>query len=191
MLRKLRKHMGDKLDIFIYGSQLKYKILILGCEEEDFIKKLFKRFPNSNMDIMDKDFTNILYISSIIGVNENVNYIHGDIEFEELQDKYDLIFSNGNFHLIDDFQELLNKFYNGLNYSGKIIFSTIIESIYKNNINENFIAHKYLYPEEIKDCIEGRYRVLIIDEEIIREPNTFSADLIYMVLEKVYKKSYL
>lgn len=185
MLKKLRKHMGDKLDIFIYGSECKYEILTVGCEDEEFTEKLLKRFPKSNIDIIDESLESIENINKKIEKNERINYIHRDIECHICTKKYDLIFSNCSFYKVKDFQGLLEKLYRDLNYGGKIIFSTIVERVHRDNIRESFVAYKYVYPEEIKNMIEDKYRVLIIDEEIIREKNHFSADLIYIVLEKL------
>lgn len=162
---RLHKHMADKLEIFIYGSKEKYNILIIGYKSDEFNKKIVKRFPNSNIDIMDLEKKNI----------ESYNF----------DKKYDVIFSNGEFQLTESLKELFDRLHSALNFGGKLVFSLIGGRICNIQYEENICKQKFITSKEIKKIIGKKYRILIVDEEIIKEDKFLNTDLIYIVLEKI------
>ncbi|MBC2856410.1 MAG: methyltransferase [Cetobacterium sp.] len=185
--KELQKHTADKMEIYVYGSEEFYSILNVGCETNFFIQKVVKRFPNSKIDIIDTDIENINKIKEItLGIKREINYICEDIEEYHIPEKYDLIFSNLALHLISDFHGLLDKFYAYLNYGGKIVFSSICEKVYSHNfLLDDILIQKFSSVNEIKKIVKNKFRVLIVDEEILKEQKDISIDIVYFVLEKI------
>uniref|UniRef100_UPI0035653A1C methyltransferase domain-containing protein n=1 Tax=Ilyobacter sp. TaxID=3100343 RepID=UPI0035653A1C len=105
---EVQRHMADKLEIFVHGSKNKYNILEVGCGTGIFSEKILKRFPNSEIDLLDISPAMIETAKEKLNGAPNLNFIVEDVESYNPEKRYDLIFSNATFQWIDDQARLFN-----------------------------------------------------------------------------------
>lgn len=173
---EVQRHMANKLEIFVHGSDKEYNILEIGCGTGIFSEKILKRFPNSKIDLLDISHAMIETSRKKLGSNPNLNFIVEDVESYNPEKKYDLIFSNATFQWMNDQNELFKHLYSILDYGGKIVFSTFGEKTYfelgeslKSLDPELKYSQRFISLSEMKDIVEKKFRVLVADEDFFME----------------------
>jgi malonyl-CoA O-methyltransferase len=184
----IQRHMAEKLDIFIEGSEKVFNVLEIGCGTGIFSEKILKKFPNSKIDFLDISSDMIKNMKEKIGTKENLNYIVEDIENYKPEKKYDFIFSNASFQWIHNQEGLFNHLYSILNFGGFILFSTFGKDTYCElreslkaidpslEYSQNFISLK-----ELKEIIQDKYEILATEEERVKEDYDCVMDFLKMI----------
>lgn len=184
----IQRHMADKLDIFIEGSEEVFNILEIGCGTGIFSQKILKKFPNSKIDLLDISDDMIRNIKDKIGSRENLNYIVEDVETYKPEKKYDLIFSNASFQWINNQKGLFNHLYSILNFGGLILFSTFGKDTYyelreslKSIDSSLEYSQNFVSLEELKEILGDRYKILAAEEERLKENYNCVMDFLKMI----------
>jgi malonyl-CoA O-methyltransferase len=172
----VQRHMADKLEIFVHGSNKKYNILEIGCGTGIFSEKLLKRFPDAKIDLLDISPAMVETAREKLNNHSNLNFIVEDVENYRPAKKYDLIFSNATFQWMNDQNELFKHLYSILDYGGKIVFSTFGEKTYfelreslKSLDPDLKYSQRFIKLSELRDIVEQKYRVLAADEDFFME----------------------
>lgn len=173
----IQKHMADKLDIFVYGSDKEYNILEIGCGTGIFSEKIVKRFPKGKIDLLDISSSMVEEAKNKIGERENINYIVADAEKYTPEGKvYDIIFSNATFQWIEDQKSFFEHLYSILDFGGKVVFSTFGKRTYC-ELKESYeildgsfcFSQDFVSREDIKSHVEDNFLVSAADEEHVIE----------------------
>ncbi len=120
----------------------------------------FKKYLTN--DIMEESEN---YIKKIL---HNSDFIAGDIEKIELEEKFDLIASNAVMQWICDIEELLLKIKKLLEPEGIFAFTTFGELNYREIKETTGISLNYLKSERLKQLCEKDYEIIYYDENIIQ-----------------------
>ncbi|WIF95520.1 malonyl-ACP O-methyltransferase BioC [Caminicella sporogenes] len=127
----VQKKMGDNLINHIKNDNLHIKkILEIGCGTGYLTKKLINNFSSAKITAVDIAPGMIEYVKFNIKYN-NVNFICGDIEEIDLNDKYDLIISNATFQWFNYLEKTIDKLIGLLNINGILCFSTFGKNTFK------------------------------------------------------------
>lgn len=140
---KVQKYMAKELINFgpLEGN---VKILEIGSGTGILTRELLKKYPNSQITIMD--ISNKMLDKCKKEFGFNLDYILADAETYEFLDKYDLIISNATFQWFENLDKSIEKFREILNPKGEIIFSTFCKGTYE-ELSNSFLkvspGHKY------------------------------------------------
>ncbi len=123
----VQKKMGDTLIKTVMDNDIdvhKIKnILEVGCGTGYVTRKLYKQCPNAKITAVDIAPGMIEQIK-LNTWDDSVNFICGDIEEINIDNKYDLIISNATFQWFNNIDTTIEKLISALNINGILCFST-------------------------------------------------------------------
>ncbi len=171
---KVQKYMAKEL-INFGPLEENIKILEIGSGTGILTRELLRKYPNSQITIMD--ISNKMLDKCKKEFGFNLEYILADAETYEFSHKYDLIISNATFQWFENLDKSIEKFGELLKPKGKIIFSTFCKGTYEELSNsflkvspeykysQNFIETKDLlnYGEILKSEVYTEYYESLID----------------------------
>lgn len=153
----VQKKMGDKLIEDIKNNNPIKNILEIGCGTGYVTQRLVNHFPNAEITAIDIAPGMIEHVKSNIE-SDRVNFICGDIEEMDLDNKYDLIISNATFQWFNHLNKTTSKLIRLLDKKGILCFSTFGKNTFK-ELHEAFYKAK---------------QVLNISEEVSPSQNFYS-----------------
>lgn len=140
----VQKKMGDNLMENIKNDNLNVKsILEIGSGTGYVTQRLINYFPDAQITAVDIAPGMIEHVKSIIQC-DRVNFICGDIEEMDLNNKYDLIISNATFQWFNHLNKTISKLVNLLDKNGVLCFSTFGKNTFK-ELHEAFYKAKKIF----------------------------------------------
>lgn len=137
----VQKKMGDNLIKNIKNDNSNIKnILEIGCGTGYVTQSLINYFPDAQITAVDIAPGMIEHVKSTIQCNR-VNFICGDIEEMDLDNKYDLIISNATFQWFNHLNKTVSKLISLLDKNGTLCFSTFGKNTFK-ELHEAFYKAK-------------------------------------------------
>lgn len=165
----VQKIMGDKLMDTVKNNSPK-RILEIGSGTGYVTKRLVKLYPNAIIDAIELA-PGMIEEAKLNDELNDVNFICGDIEEIDVENKYDLIISNATFQWFNDLKGTIDKLLNALNENGSLVFSTFGTNTF-NELNEAFIlaskeigcetilpSQRFIGIQELENIIEREYTV--------------------------------
>jgi malonyl-CoA O-methyltransferase len=140
----VQKKMGDNLikNIKNDNSNIKH-ILEIGCGTGYVTQRLINYFPDAQVTAVDIAPGMIEHVKSTIQC-DHVNFICGDIEEMDLNNKYDLIISNATFQWFNHLNKTVNKLISLLDKNGILCFSIFGKNTFK-ELHEAFYKAKQIF----------------------------------------------
>ena len=153
LIDKILANCGNSFDkVFEFGAGT-------GFLSKNMLNKIGFKEYYANDIIEESEFC----IKNIIN---NVNFVAGDIEKIELNQKFDLVVANAVMQWITDIDELLIKIRKNLNDSGYFAFTTFGEQNYKEIKETTGVYLNYLKSETLKEKCSRNFEILCFDENI-------------------------
>lgn len=125
----VQKLMGNKLIELLEDKQFD-KILEIGSGTGYVTDLLRKKYPHADITAMDIA-EGMIDLTSKKMQGLNINFICGDFELADIQDKYDLIISNATIQWFNNHKTSVNKMKSLLNDNGVICISTFGSKTFK------------------------------------------------------------
>ena len=165
---KVQRHMAKELMKNLGENLSEIKILEIGSGTGILTDYLIKKYPNSQITLIDISESMIEFCKSKFG--DRLNYLVSDAENHNFEEKFDLIVSNATFQWFNNLKETVDKYRNILNKNGKIIFSIFSEGTYR-ELNESFIkvSEDYRYSQNFVSLDELKKIGKILKKEYYME----------------------
>lgn len=171
----VQKKMGDKLIENIKNDNSNIKnILEIGCGTGYVTQRLVNHFPNAQVTAIDIAPGMIEHVKSTIEC-DRVNFICGDIEEMNLNNKYDLIISNATFQWFNHLNKTVSKLIRLLDKNGTLCFSTFGKDTFK-ELHEAFYKAK---------------KALNISEQVTPSQNFYSSNKLQEICNDIINKDNL
>lgn len=140
------------------------KIFEFGAGTGGLTKRLIKNIDFEQYlanDIMEESKE---YVKKIL---HNANFITGDIEKVQIDEKFDLVVSNAVMQWIPDIEELLPKLRKLISDEGYFAFTTFGELNYAEIKETTGLSLHYLKSERLKQLCEKDFEIIYYDEDIV------------------------